>query len=59
MRGLVVRLGDGFAQIKIDDAKVAPARRRSSARWSRTWSIAVLRDSNSAKAFPAPSAADW
>jgi len=59
MRGLVVRLGDGFGKIKIDDTKVVAGAGAAFGTWSRRWSIGVLRGSNSARVFPARSGADW
>ena len=60
MRGLVVRLGDGFGKIEIDGTKVVAGAGAAVRRAGRGGGRSrVLRGSNSAKAFPARSAADW
>ena len=59
MRGLVVRLGDGFGKIKIDGVNVVAGAAAAFGALVRKWSSRALRGSNSAKAFPARSAADW
>ena len=59
MRGLVVRLGDGFAKIKIDDAKVVAGAAAAFETLVQEVVDRGLAGLEFGEGIPAQSAADW